>query len=262
MTGFRDSAKDGNGGPDGCVRTGFAGLSLCQPARGYRFSIDAVLLADFAASFAGESVLDLGAGCGVVLLLLAGSRSSLRRGVGVEIQRGLWECLRRNIAENGLAGRVTAVLGDFRDPAAFAAGERFDLVVSNPPYRRAGEGRRNPDPQKETARHEVAGTLDDLMKAARYRLSDRGTFAMVGPARRLPEILATSKERGIAPRVLRFVHPFCDRPANLVLYAGSAGRAPEPVILPPLVVYAQKGRYHPDVERIYGGLPTPRRRFP
>ena len=47
------------------------GLNIGQPAQGYRFSLDALLLADFSRVPAGASVADLGTGCGVIPLVLA-----------------------------------------------------------------------------------------------------------------------------------------------------------------------------------------------
>lgn len=227
--------------------------SIRQPSQGYRYSIDAVLLADFAAG-PSRTVLDLGTGCGVVLLLLARLLPGIRRGVGVEIQPELWDFARRNIEENGLGRAFSAILGDFRQPQPGLCAGAFDLVVSNPPYRRMGEGRRNPDPRKEIARHEVTCTLADVFRAADRYLSPHGRFAMIGPPRRLPEILACGEAAGIFPEAIRFVHPCADRPANLLLFAGSRRKAPEPSVLPALSVYASKGRRHPDVERIYRAL--------
>jgi tRNA1(Val) A37 N6-methylase TrmN6 len=80
---------------------------------------------------------------------------------------------------------------------------------------------------------------------------------MIGPPGRLPEILACAAAAGIFPDKLRFVHPYADRPANLLLFSGSRRKAPEPSILPSLTVYASSGRYHPEVERIYRGLTRP-----
>jgi tRNA1(Val) A37 N6-methylase TrmN6 len=229
-------------------------LSIRQPARGYRFSIDAVLLADFAAAFCGERVLDLGTGSGVVLLLLSRLCPSLRTGVGVEIQPELHDFARRNIRENRLEGSLAAVLGDFREGLPGVSAGAFDLVVSNPPYRRVGEGRRNADPRKEIARHEVACTLPELFRAASRHLSPTGRFAVVGLPKRLPEMLSFAEAERIFPETLRFVHPYPDRPANLLLFAGGRRKARELTVLPPLVIYAEKGRYHPEVERIYRGI--------
>lgn len=228
-------------------------LRVRQPEKGYRFSIDSVLLADFAADYCGERALDLGTGSGVILLLLAGIRGDLREGVGVEIQEGLWRAAAENIVENGLSGRLSARLGDFRERVPGLRAGSFHLVVSNPPFRRVGEGRRNPDRGKEIARHEVACTFPELFAAARRYLAPRGTFAMVSPAARVPEILALAAASGMAPAALRFVHPFADAPANRVLFAGTRGASGDPVFLPPLVVYAEPGRYHPETERILAG---------
>jgi tRNA1(Val) A37 N6-methylase TrmN6 len=240
-----------------CGESPFAGLSLRQPARGYRFSIDAFLLADFAAAFCGRTALDLGTGSGIVLLLLARLCPGLRRGVGVEIQRELWEFARGNFEENGLEGVLTAVNGDFRSEPSEPVPGGFDLVVSNPPFRKAGEGRANPDPGKKIARHEVTCTLPDVFRAAGRHLSPAGRFAMIGLPRRLPEILSVAADAGIFPERLRFVHPYEGRPANLLLFAGRRRKVPELTILPPLAVYEGRGKYHPEVERIYRGITPP-----
>ena len=203
-----------------------------QPESGYRFSLDSVLLADFASPWCGRSVLDLGTGSGVVLLLLARQCAGLKKGVGVEIQRPLWESARRNIEENGLGDRLSAILGDFRD-------------------RKIGVGRRNPDPGKEIARHEVACTLADVFSAARKYLALRGRFALVCPSPRLSEVFALGAAAGIPPQTVRFIHAHADEPANRVLVAGSRRKAREVAVLPPLVVYSSRRRYHPEVEGIF-----------
>jgi hypothetical protein len=123
--------------------------------------------------------------------------------------------------------------------------------------RRLGEGRRNPDPRKEIARHEVTCTLSDVFHTAGRYLSPRGRFAMIGLPKRLPEILSCAAAVGIFPERLRFVHPYADRPANLLLFAGSRRKSPELSVLPDLAVYASRGRLHPEMERIYRGLTPP-----
>ncbi len=235
-------------------RLAFASLVVRQPPRGYRFSLDSVLLADFAAPACRGAVLDLGTGSGVVLLLLARLCPALSRGVGIELQPELFECARANIAANGLSGRLAAVPGDFRGEVPGAAAGAFDLVVSNPPYRPVGAGRRNPDAGKEIARHEVACTMPDLFRAAARFLAPAGQVAVLGLPRRLPEMLAVARDFGIYPGRLRFVHPLPGRPANLVLFGGGRRRGEGPEVLPPLCVYAAPGRYSPESEAVFRGL--------
>ncbi|HEX7519419.1 MAG TPA: methyltransferase [Candidatus Deferrimicrobium sp.] len=134
-------------------------LIIRQPERGYRFSIDSVILAGFAAPLCRGAVLDLGTGCGVMLLLLSRLAPGMLAGTGVELQEDLLDFARRNFRDNCPDGRLFAVPGDFRREIPGIEPGSFDLVVSNPPYGRAGHGRRNPDPGKESARHEVTCAL-------------------------------------------------------------------------------------------------------
>src|SRR5713226_8903976 len=109
-------------------------LTLIQPKHGYRFSVEAILLGRFVRANTRERVLELGAGCGVISIMVA-SIYRAREVVAVEIQPDLAEMIARNAAVNGL-GSVRAICGDLRrrkiaglEPAS------FDIVVANPPYR-------------------------------------------------------------------------------------------------------------------------------
>ncbi len=152
-------------------------LSIRQPERGYRFSIDSVLLAGFAAPWCRGAVLDLGTGCGVLLLLLSRLSEAMVCGIGVELQGELLSCARENFRDNAPEGLLRAVEGDFRGELPEVVPGSFDLVVSNPPYGRVGEGRRSPEPGKEAARHEVACSLPDIFAAAARYMAPHGRFA-------------------------------------------------------------------------------------
>ncbi len=236
-------------------RLAFASLAIRQPEGGYRFSIDSVLLADFASAYCAPEVLDLGTGCGVVLMLLARKCPGLLRGVGIEIQQSLWECAHANFAGNGFSGRLTAVHGDLRERHPDMPDGEFGLVVANPPFRRAGEGRQNPDESRAIARHELTVTLPDLFASAGRALAPKGHFVLVALASRAAELFASAAASGIVPAVLRFVHPYAEQPAGRLLFIGrKGGRARDVTVLPPLVEYASKGVYHPAIERVFEGL--------
>lgn len=262
MSGSADpSTAPGTGGgrgdtpPPAPDRLDFASLSIRQPEDGYRFSVDSVLLADFASPLCAPDVLDLGTGCGVVLLLLARKCPGLVRGVGIEIQPQLFECARRNIEENGLSARLSAELGDFQEPHPGVPPGGFGLVVSNPPFRRAGEGRRNPDDGRAIARHELTCTLPGLFAAASQALAPRGRFALVTLAARIGELFSASAASGIAPDTIRFVHPREGAPAGRVLFSGrKGGRARDATVLPPLIEYSAPNVYHPDLVRLFEGM--------
>jgi tRNA1Val (adenine37-N6)-methyltransferase len=225
-------------------------LEIRQPERGYRFSIDSVLLAGFAAPFCRGAVLDLGTGCGVLLLLLSRLARDMDSGTGVELQGELLSFARENFRDNGLEGRLRAVQGDFRREIAGIPPGAFDLVVSNPPYGPTGRGRRNPDPGKETARHEVSCSLPELFAAARRFLAPGGRFALILPAGRLPDIEAGAGRERMGGAVLRPVHPREGAPRHRVLYCASRGGVGAPRELPPLYVHGDREKYAPEVERV------------
>jgi len=225
-------------------------LVILQPEGGYRFSIDSVVLAGFAAPFCRGRVLDLGTGCGILLLLLSRLAPGMRSGIGVDLQGGLLGFARRNFRDNCPDGRLAAVQGDFREEIPGVGPGTFDLVVSNPPYGRAGHGRRNPDPGKEAARHEVTCALPEIFAAASAYLSGDGRFAFILPHARLPEIGPCAAREGLRVDLLRAVHPRVGSPPSRVLCCVSRGGGGTPRRLPPLFLHGDRETYCPEVERV------------
>ena len=232
---------------------GYAGappLRIRQPKRGYRFSIDSVILAGFAAPLCRGAVLDLGTGSGVLLLLLSRLAPAMLAGTGVDLQEGLLDFARRNFRAHSPDGRLVAVPGDIRGAIPGVEPGSFDLVVSNPPYGRAGHGRRNPDPGKETARHEVTCTLPELFATASRFLSAAGRFAFILPYRRLSEIEPCAAKAGLRVESLRVVHPRDGEPPSRGLCCAVRGGWGTPRLLPPLFLHEGPGKYCPEVARI------------
>jgi len=227
-------------------------LVIRQPERGYRFSIDSVLLAGFAAPHCRGRVLDLGTGCGVLLLLLSRLAPGMVSGTGVEIQPALCALAERNFRENGPDRRLRAVRGDFRGEAPGVAPGAFDLVVANPPYGRAGRGRRNPNPEREAARHEIHGSLKDLFAVAARYLAPTGRFALVLPHDRFREVPDGARRVGMGIGGMRRVHARKGAPASRVLFLLARGAGEQPEEVPPLYLHEGEGKYCPEVERICG----------
>lgn len=225
-------------------------LTLFQEKRGYRFTLDSVLLAHFAEIGEAASLLDLGCGCGILPLLLAHLHPGLRRVAGVELQPPLARLAARNTAENGLAHRVTIHRADMRRCIAPYDGGPFAVVVSNPPYTPLGRGRLNPSDQKALARHEVALSLPELLAAARINVAPGGTFHMVYPSDRLDEAMAACARFDLHPHRLRTVHPRAGAPPKRVLI--SCRTTPSSLFtLPPLVVHDADGSFTDEVDKMF-----------
>jgi tRNA1Val (adenine37-N6)-methyltransferase len=218
-------------------------VRIWQPVRGYRFSLDSVLLAHFAAAGrrAEGPVADLGTGGGIIPLLLA-RKFGWDRLFGLELQPALFRIAGRNVGLNGCEDRVSLVLGDLRRVETLLPRAGFAQVLANPPYFRAADARLSPDPQRAVARHELSCRLEDVVRAARFLLRDRGLFHTVFPAGRLDELLAALREAGLGPRRLRTVHPRTGAPARLCLVTALRnGKGGELEVHSPLVLHPGDG---------------------
>jgi tRNA1Val (adenine37-N6)-methyltransferase len=231
-------------------------LQLAQPREGYRFSVDAVLLAHFAGPLSSETVLDLGAGCGVIALILA---SRFRDIIvhGVEVQADLAEIARRNVRGNGLEGRVKVHAVDMRQAVPALTSGPVDLVVCNPPFHPVASGRLNPDSQRAVARHELKVTLSELLDTASRMLRSGGRFAAIYPVGRKAEMLMELQRAGLPPRTLRMVYPKAGGVAKLFLVEGVKNSGATLEVPPPLVIYDKSGVHTEEVAAMFLGPGKP-----
>ena len=224
-------------------------ITLIQPKHGYRFSIEAILLARFARASARDRILELGAGCGVVSIMIAALHRP-REVVAIEIQPSLAEMITRSAAINELDS-VTAVNADLRQKKiAGVEPASFDLIVANPPYRAAATGRENPDHSRRVARGESTATLIDFVAAARRYARNRGRVAFVFTARRSAELISAMRSYQLEPKRIRFVHPQIATPASVMLIEARATGGIEVAIEPPLILYARPGIYTSEAEAL------------
>lgn len=226
-------------------------LRLQQPRLGYRYSLDPFLLAAFCQTTEGR-VLDLGTGCGIIPLLLARRFPAISL-VGVELQQEMADLARRNVAANGLEERLSIVRSDILDLADHFPANSFDLVVANPPYRRAGTGRISPAAGRDLARHESSASLADFLAVGKRMVVPGGRLCFIYHPERLAELMSEAVRLKLAPRRLRLVHGDRQAPARMVLVELLKGRQCALQVLAPLFVYKEDGGYDGEMERIYRG---------
>lgn len=226
--------------PRKCLDKG--GLFLNQPERGYRYSLDPFLLADFCSPRRGERILDLGAGVGVIGLLLA-KRHPTVRVTGIELQQDLALFAAENARSNSLDDRCRIIRGDLRDAPRFLQPEHFHRVVANPPFRRAGSGATPPNSGRACARQELTFTLVDLAETAAALLRFGGVLCAIHLAERLPELCRVFDESGLAPKKLRLIVPYVASAPRLCLISAIKGGRPGLSVLPQLVLHDPGGRY-------------------
>ncbi len=239
--------------PDETLDALFDGkVSILQSRAGYRFSLDAVLLAHFALVQGQEKIVDLGTGNGVIPLILAALYPSVEV-TGLELQKTMVERAVRNVRLNSFEPRIQIVTGDVCSVKEILPPRIFDLAVSNPPYRGEGSGRISPQGEKRVARHEIKGSITDFVRAGSYLLKTRGRISFIYSAARMADLLSALRREGMEPKRLRMVHSFPHAEASLVLVEGVKGGKSELKILPPLFVYKQGKEYTEEVTDMLAG---------
>ena len=222
--------------PDETLDTFFDGrLQILQKKKGYRFSIDAVLLGQFSRIRKNEKVIDLGTGCGILPLLLS-QNTKAHSFVGVEIQKELAELANKNVRLNHLEDRVWILQKDFRELKETFPPGSFDVVLSNPPYRKYRTGRVNPAMDKAIARHEIKGTLEDLISIASYLLPPKGRCYLIFPALRTVDLLVVLRSQKLEPKRLQFVHPHVGEEAKFILSESIKDSGVELKVIDPLIL--------------------------
>jgi len=226
-------------------------IRVIQEKNGYRFSVDAILLAGFVWLRRGEGVIDLGTGVGIIPLILGKRGEGAEQIVGVEIQKNLTDLAKKNVLINELEGLIHIYQGDIRNIDDLFPPSTFDVVVTNPPYYRISSGRINPYSPKAIARHEVTSTIDDVLRAARYLLKEGGRIFIIFPAQRAVTLLDSMRNTLLEPKRLRWVYSREGEEAKFVLTEAYKGGSEGVEVMPPFFVYSHDGEYSSEMKTLY-----------
>jgi tRNA1(Val) A37 N6-methylase TrmN6 len=237
-------------GDDETLDTFFHGrIRILQKKAGYRFSVDAPLLADFIQTRHDDEILELGTGCGIISLLL--STKPFRRVTALEIQDSLFDLARRNVRLNQLEDRITVLNQDLR---TFEPPLKYDVVFSNPPYHALDRGHLSRVPEKTVAKHELKSDISDIMRKTAECLQADGRAYFIYPERRREDFVKAIHEAGLQLQRLRSIQPREGEKPNLFLSeCGSSPAGCEE--MPPLVLFDRAKEYSAEALRIFAGRP-------
>jgi len=225
-------------------------ISVKQNRNGYRFSIDAVLLAGHVKTKPGDRIIDIGTGSGIISLILAYRNPQINI-YGVEVQKSLADIAALNVRDNNIEDRVKILCADIKNLNSDMISGPLDIVVSNPPYRKAQSGRVNSDNQRAVARHEIDITLTDILKAASRLLHVSGRLIIIYPSERIADMVTQMRLSGIEPKYFRFIYSKSNSESKLVITEGVKGGRTGSKIVSPLVIYCDDGTYTDEVNRMF-----------
>ncbi len=168
-----------------------------------------------------RSIIDIGTATGVIPMLLA-ARSDISHITGVEIDADTAGCARENMERSGLEERIEILHLDYRELPNICEAGSFDIVVSNPPYIKAGQGRESDDERRAKARYERFGSLKELIEVSKRLLSEGGRLFLIFPILRKNELLNELRSNGFS--VIRKELVACKDGNEPKLFMVEAGR--------------------------------------
>lgn len=227
----------------------FKKLKIIQNSKGFCFGVDSVLLSDFAKNIKNDSiVMDIGTGTGIIGLLLC-KKTNLRKVYGIEIQEEVADMARRSIMLNGLEEKFEIINCNINEYEGQE--QSIDVIVTNPPYKKANTGLKNDDIKQYISRHEVECTLEEIIKKSYKLLKDKGEFYMVHRAERIVDIMFLLRTYKMEPKELRFVCSKEGEKPKLVLVKCVKNANQYLKLLDSLVIFNNDGSYTDEIKKIY-----------
>jgi tRNA1(Val) A37 N6-methylase TrmN6 len=156
------------------------------------------------------------------------------------------------VALNSWQERISVVEGDLQQIGKYCGAGKFDLVVSNPPYRKTGTGRTNVGQEQQVARHETMADAAAVVKASAWALKNKGRAVLIYPSVRGGTILYELKRQKLEPKRMQTVYSYPGSPAVLVLIEAIKNGGEGLNIMSPFYIYRERGgEYSPEMASCY-----------
>lgn len=186
-----------------------------------KVGVDGVLIGCWVRASEAGTILDVGTGCGVVALICAQRfpEASIR---GIDIDAESVDEANFNFNNSLFSGRLQAEIKDFLE---MPETERFDLIISNPPF--FSSGVKSVETAREKARHELSLPLSALIVKARRLMTDMGVLALVLPVDRFEDLVEATRLNGLCISRQTTVKGHPDAPAKRILVEITAAKENE-----------------------------------
>ena len=232
----------------------FNNLKIIQNKDGFCFGIDSVLLSDFAKNIKKDSmVLDLGTGTGIIPILLCG-KTKLKKVTGIELQEEVAKMAKKSIKLNNLEDKFNVINENILNLNKIYENQTFDVIVSNPPYKKKDTGITNENEKKIISRHEISASLEDFIKISKDLLKDKGEFYMVHRPERLVDIFELMRKYKIEPKIFKMVYSYKNKEPKLILIKGVKNAKPFLKVESNLYIYEDTGKYTKEILKIYNKI--------
>ncbi len=220
---------------------------IIQKKKGFRFTVDSILLVNFLKLKKNTNLLDIGTGTGIMPLLLC-RKEEINLITAVEIETEIAKMFEKTIEINSLESKIKLINTDIKNYKE----EPFDMIISNPPYMKLNEGYVSPHDYRAGARHEVNLNLKELLISAKKLLKNGGSFNLVYRTNRFMEVLDEAKMLNLNAKRVRFIYSKPNQSSDLFMIEMIKGFKCACVVEEPLYIYNEHGEYTEELKKYYG----------
>lgn len=196
----------------------YPNLKIYQYQEGFKFSLDSILLAEYAViKQSDEQIIDLCTGNAVIPMIL--NYKYQKKITGIEIQEEIFDLGNNSIHENHMENDINLICDSVLNVKNYFPGNNFDVVLSNPPYFKYYESSIiNKNDLKTIARHEVCLSLSELMEQVDYLLKDNGRFYLVHVPDRMDEVIILAYQHHLVVKNMQLIYSDLNKEPILVLF--------------------------------------------
>lgn len=223
------------------------GLKLYQYKNGYTFTSDSVLLANFVNAKKSDTCVEIGAGSGVISILV-NHKTKPKQIFAFEFQQKYADLMQQNLEYNNITN--IQVIADKVQNFNKYLTNQVDVVFCNPPYYDCGDIVSKND-EVMIAKHQKFLPLDELILCAQKMLKFGGKFYVVYPANRVSELIFELKKQKLEPKKMFFAQPTESKNANTVFVECAKGGKAGVVVLPTLITNNLDGEYVQTIQKLY-----------
>ena len=204
----------------------------------FKIGTDAILLGSWASHLHASSILDIGAGTGIIALMLAQKHQEAEV-TTIEIQHQSFQILQENISNSPWKDRFHTINNSF---LTHQFNQQFDLIVSNPPY--FEDSLENKSETKSIARHTKTLSFESLITRSAQLLSEAGKLSLVFPMEKLEKVTFFAEQNGLFLNKVTHVRGLPNYPIKRVLVEFSKVR--RHCIEESLTVETKRGQFSPE----------------
>ena len=220
---------------------------IIQKKKGFRFTVDSILLVNFLKLKKNTNLLDIGTGTGIMPLLLC-RKEEINLITAVEIETEIAKMFEKTIEINSLKSKIKLINTDIKNYKE----EPFDMIISNPPYMKLNEGYVSPHDYRAGARHEINLDLKELLINGKRLLKNGGSFNLVYRTNRFMEVLDEAKMLNLNVKRVRFIYSKPNQSSDLFMIEMIKGFKCACVVEEPLYIYNEHGEYTEELKKYYG----------